>query len=316
MFRFNPMFLRMGTSAIVFDKPNDNGGQTPEEIAAAATAAEAAKLEAEKASEDAAALAAAEKLTKDAQAAADKAKADAEGSTDPALKVLADEKAELVREVMDKKNKLKTAQDGEKEARDRLALFGDVDPERVRKMLEDESNAEKKKLEAEGDFARVKEMMAAEHKKETDGKDEEIAALKAAAASTASTIDDLTIGASFGNSKFIGESLILSPAKARVLYGNRFGIEDGATVAYDKPAGSAERTILVDANGAPLSFEVAMARIIDEDPDKESMMRTKTIPGGGSKPKAPGSKPAPKDKGLTGAARIAASIAAAEAKAS
>lgn len=310
MFRFNPMFLRMGTSAIVFNKPNDDGSATPP------TDDQAAAAEAAKQAEEAQKLAAAEAVEAEAKAAAEKAKKDADGSDDPELKKLAEEKAELVREVMDKKNKLKSAQDSEKEAREKLALFGDVDPAKVQEMMKKEADAEKAALEAEGDFQRVKDMMAAEHKKETEAKDAEIAALKEAASATASTIDDLTVGASFGNSKFINENLILSPAKARALYGNRFGIEDGVTVAYDKPAGAKDRTILVDANGSALAFEVAMARIIDEDPDKDSMLRSKAVPGGRSKPAAPGdTKPKPKGDGLTGAARIAASIAAAEAKA-
>jgi hypothetical protein len=59
-------------------------------------------------------------------------------------------------------------------------------------------------------------------------------------------------------------------------------VKEGRTVAYDKPKSAANRNPLVDASGNPLVFDEAFKRIIEADPDKETMLKAKVNPGSGS----------------------------------
>lgn len=312
MKRFNTMLPFMSfmsaSSMILREKPDDGTGNGDDEAAKAA-AEKAAQEAAEKEAQEAAALAAAEEAERKAQEEAEAAAEAAKNGTE-AEKRLAKEKAELLAEVMEKKTKLREAQDEAKEARDKLAAFGDVDPEKVKALLQAEQDAERAALEAKGEFDRVKEMMATEHSNQIASKDAEIEALKAAAAEKDGVIDKLTIGRSFSDSKFIQDDLILSASKMRALYGDHVGLSDGEVVVYDKPASASDRTIMVDASGKQLSFDEGMKRLVDADPDKDTMIRSKMAPGGRSKSTDPGAgkKKPPQDNGLRGAARIVASL--------
>jgi hypothetical protein len=193
-----------------------------------------------------------------------------------------DAEAKLLKEVMEKKAEAK-------KLRDALAAFGDLDPAKAKELLDGEAKREaaRKKaelttLEQKGEFERVKTMMAEEHKNQLKAHIDRAAELEAALNAAKGQIDDLTVGTSFGNSSFVKEELVLTPAKARALYGSHFSIEDGLQVAYDKPAGAKERTKLVDASGDPLGFDAALAKIVDADPDKDTLKKSKLAPGAGS----------------------------------
>jgi hypothetical protein len=280
------------------------GAGDADAIAAAAAAAAVEKHAQETAAAEAAA----------AEAAAAKELADAEDAVTAAAdegkdsKALAAEKAKLLREVMDKKNKLKDAEKKASDAASALEAYGGVDPAKVRELLKKEADAEAAAAEARGDFDRVKTMMADEHAKNTKSLEERIAALEGVVAVKDKTIDTLTVGNDFGTSAYIKDTLTLTPSKARQLYGDHFTVEDGKTVAYDKPTGAANRTKMVDASGNPLVFDEAFKRIIEADPDKETMLKAKVTPGSNSNThqvKTPEKKPAP---GLSGVDRIRASF--------
>ena len=90
------------------------------------------------------------------------------------------------------------------------------------------------------------------------------------------------------------------------IYGEHFEVgEDGKMVAYDKPSGAKERTKIVDRDGNPASFDVALQRIIDSDPDKDTIIRSKVREGSDSK-ESNGRANQAVGKGL---ARIQASLA-------
>lgn len=217
------------------------------------------------------------------------------------LKEIEDENARLLRESMKRK--------------DELRRFKDVDPERYRELLSKEEQAEQERIEAErkaaekaGDFERVKQMMAESHEREAKALKDRIAELEGVLKVKDTSIEELSLGNSFATSQFIGENLILSPTKARALYGSHFEIEDGKVVAYDKPAGARERTKLVDGRGEPLGFEAAIAAIVDADSDKNTILKSKFKPGAGSRSNSSGNKePSSKNDGLVGLARMRAS---------
>lgn len=290
--------LRAAGKLPVFDRANEGGGGGGDKAAEEAANAQA----------DAAALKAAEEAAAKAKADADAAAEEAAKSGDVDARKLAEEKAELLKEVMDKKSKLKAAQEAEAEAKRRLDAYEGVDPDKVKELLRKEAEAEKAAAEARGDFERVKTMMAEEHSRATKSLQDKIAELEGLVTSHMSVIDKLTIGNDFGGSTFIRDGLVISPAKARALYGSHFEVKDGVTVAYDKPAGASGRTMMVDASGNPMSFDEAFKRIIDADPDSASLRRTQANPGGGSRSDGDAARDKKQEDKLYGASRIAASL--------
>lgn len=288
---FEPIFP--GAPRVCYS-PSGDGDGGDDEAAAAAAAAELAAKEAEDAEK--------------AAAEVEKEIEEAEGGAD--LKALSAEKAKLVREVMDKKQKLRDAEKRAEQALERLKAYEGIDPDKVRELIKKEADAEKAAAEAKGDFDRVKAMMVEEHQKQLETLRTANEELKAAREKDAQLISNLTVGNDFSGSRFIREQLTLTPTKARALYGSHFEIQDGRTVAFDKPAGSGERTMLVDASGEPLPFDEAFKRIIDADPDKDTLLRAGVTPGGGSKTIPVNKEREKNDKDhLFGASRIAASIA-------
>lgn len=193
-----------------------------------------------------------------------------------------DEKAALLKEVMDKKTKLKTTTKELDEARAALEAYAGVDPAKVKELVRKEAEAEQREAEARGDFDRVKQMMAAEHEREKAALQAERDAERNARAADLALIDELTIGNSFGNSLFIRDTMSITPAKVRSLYGSHFERKDGTVIAYDKPVGAKDRTMLVGADGEPLKFDEALSRIVDADPDKKGLLKSRAKPGANS----------------------------------
>lgn len=258
------------------------GDADADAIAAAAAAASTQKhAEDQAAAEKAAADAAETKAQKELEDAEAAAALEADKGKDSAA--LAAEKRDLLREVMDKKSKLKEAQAAAAAAAEQLKAYEGVDVAKYRELVKKEKDAETAAAEARGDFEAVKKAMAEEHQKATKTLEERIADLESKLSQKDQVIDTLTVGNDFGSSAFIRESLTLTPAKARQLYGDHFEVKDGKTVAYDKPKSAANRNPLVDASGNPLVFDEAFKRIIEADPDKETMLKAKVNPGSNSK---------------------------------
>lgn len=203
--------------------------------------------------------------------------------TDPTEKKtgMSEAEAELLKENMAKKKQLKELQE---ENATLKKQFEGIDPEAARTALGKIKEAETKELERKGEWDRLKEIMVKDHQTELDKITKERDELKAEISRRDTAIDDLTIGNGFGNSSYIKDNTILSPSKARVLFGNHFEIENGQIVGYDKPKGAADRTTLIDAKtGQNLSFDQAIEKIISADPDKDDLLKSNVKPGGGSK---------------------------------
>ena len=194
-----------------------------------------------------------------------------------------DAEAKLIKEVMDKKTKLKAAEEESAQLKARLAQFDGIDPEAVRALLKQQKDAETAQLEAKGEWGRLKEQMVSQHTQEVGTVKEQLTASQAEVSRLQGVIAELTVGNAFASSQFIKEDLTLPTSKVRVFYGNHFEFKDGQVVAFDKPAGAAERTMLVDAKGEPLKFEDALKKIVDGDPDRDQILKSKMKAGAGSK---------------------------------
>lgn len=210
-----------------------------------------------------------------AQAAADAAKG----------KTPTDAEAKLLKEVMQKKEALAKKEADLAAAQARLKEFDGVDPAAIKKLLADQAAAEEAQLAAAGDFDRLKARMVEEHTKSTKTLQDQITALQAELAGKERVVDDLSVGQQFAQSKFIGDELTLTPSKARTIYGNHFDVVDGKVVAFDKPRGEANRTALVDQYGNGVGFEDALRKIVEADPDKDHLLKSKVKPGAGSESK-------------------------------
>ena len=205
--------------------------------------------------------------------------------------------AELLKENMKRKEKERTLAD-------QLAQYGEIDPARARQLLEAEQAAENARREAEqaelerrGEFDAVKKQMIEAHQAELAQRDERYAALESENASLKSQLVEMTVGASFSNSLFLRDKVLMTPAKARVIYGSHFEVgEDGSVVGYDKPAGHKERAVLVDGEGKPLPFESAIERIVRADPEADALMRSEAKQGVGSHSKSTYTISQPKNK--------------------
>ncbi|WP_439823931.1 DUF6651 domain-containing protein [Aeromonas caviae] len=206
-----------------------------------------------------------------------------------------DREAQLLKESMSRKEKI-----GQLEAR--LAEFEGIDPKAFREMQErlqafdqkerDQVNA---KLVEQGRFDEALAAMRAEHEgvlnqvrtqssAELQAANQEREQLRAQLSAYQAQIEDLTVGAAFGNSAFIREELVqaMNPERSRRLYGDHFDIVEGKVVGYDKPRGQDGRAPLVDKDGQPVSFDEAFKRVLSSQSDYETLIRSSAKPGAGS----------------------------------
>lgn len=204
---------------------------------------------------------------------------------------VSDSEAKLLKEVMQRKEAQQKAQADLAAANERLKEFDGVDPVAIKKLLADQKAAEDAQLEAKGEFDRLKQRMADEHTATTKTLQEQIATLTAQLAKANTVADELSIGTQFAQSTFISDELTLTPSKARVVYGNHFDLTEGKVVAYDKPRGESNRTALVDQLGNPLPFDAALRKLVETDPDKDHLLKSKVRPGAGSESKKTDAKP-------------------------
>lgn len=209
------------------------------------------------------------------------------------IKDLKDQKSTLLKETMSRKELLKQ--------------YGDITPQQAKELRDAQRKAQQeaekakherelaaqKELESRGEFEAVKKQIVEQHKQETKSLQDTIKTLQAQVASLQGSIVEKSIGENFANSQFIKNEVLLTPNKAKAIYGSYFEInEDGKVVGYDKPKGVANRSPLVNSDGEPLGFEDAINKIISADPEVDSLLRSKVKIGSGSD-----SKPKPNVQG-------------------
>lgn len=224
----------------------------------------------------------------DATALAAKAAADAVDAAEAARKAeadkgkLSDAEAKLLKDAMKQKTRATELEAELAKAKEALKSFEGIDVAAARKALVDKEEAERLRAIKEGDFDRLTKQMAERHSAEKTQLEQNAEAAVLSNSVLQKQIADLTVGNAFSTSKFVGEDLTLTPSKARVIYGSHFEFSEGKIVGYDKPVGASDRTILVNSSGTSLSFEDALRKIIEADPDKDHLIRSKVKPGSGS----------------------------------
>lgn len=201
-----------------------------------------------------------------------------------------DEEAKLLKEVMKKKDQIESLKkeiDQFKAVSDSVSALGGLDA--VKKLVAEKQAAEekakeeeKKKLEERGEWEKLKASMAEEHHKALDVLQKQIDELKNGLNTRDHEINELTIGSAFNNSRFIADATVLTPSKMRALYGSFFEYENGEVVGYNKPRGAQGRTAFVDQFGNHVGFEESIKKIVDADPDKDTIIRARGKQGSNS----------------------------------
>lgn len=195
-----------------------------------------------------------------------------------------DAEAKLLREVMEKKAKLDEATTKLSALEAKLKDFEGIDPVKIKAMLTEQEEAERKKAEARGEYDRLIAQMGDKHRAEIEAVNGRVKEKESELTRLQTQIAELTVGQAFSGSGFIKDELNMTVNKARVVYGPHFEFKDGNVVAYDKPAGASDRTPLVDSTGKPLNFDAALKALVEADPDKDFLLRSKVKPGAGSAP--------------------------------
>jgi hypothetical protein len=217
-----------------------------------------------------------QKAAREAAEAAAEAAADKSGEADDAA---AEAKAELER------------------LREQLANYEGIDPavarDNAKKVADAEKaakeaaaaarKAEKERAQAENDVAKLREIQNAEHEAAVAAITAERDEARNQAQSVSAELTRLRLENAFANSKFIAEQTILSPTKAQRLFGDYVEVEDGKVVVYDAPRGETKRAKVMDSKGNPLPFNDAITKVVNADSDKDSLLKSTTKPGAGSK---------------------------------
>ncbi len=152
------------------------------------------------------------------------------------------------------------------------AFDGIEDPKAAVRALETISNLDQKKLIDAGEVEKVK----AEISKAFQGQLDE-------ANSKAQTLEQQLysekIGGSFARSKFISEKLVIPADMVQATFGKNLKVEEGKVVAYD----SHGQKIFSDARPGELAdFDEAIAKLVDQYPHKNSILKGPQANGGGA----------------------------------
>lgn len=229
---------------------------------------------------------------------------------------ISDSDAKLLKDAMRHKSRAKELEGELNQVKESLKKFEGIDPVKVRELLQQKQEEELRAAESRGEYDRILKQMGERHKEEAAALNAQLEAQKNATSSLQAQIAELTVGNSFASSRFVSEDLTLTPAKARVVYGAHFEFKDGKVVGFDKPAGASDRTVLVNSSGDPLSFDEALRKLVESDPDKDQLIRAKSRAGSGSSTTSKGAQQALNKAAqasaakLSGADKIAAGLKA------
>lgn len=229
---------------------------------------------------------------------------------------ISDSEAKLVKDLMRHKSRAKELEAQLAKAGETIKQFEGIDPVKVRELLKEKQEEELRRAESRGEYDRILKQMADRHKEETASLNQILESERTKGTTLQAQIAELTVGNAFASSKFVSEDLTLTPAKARVIYGQHFEFKDGKVVGYDKPVGASERTVLVDSTGEPMSFDAALRKLVESDPDRDQLIRTKAKAGASSSTTLKGAKAAAasaassSNRSLSPAEKIAAGLKA------
>lgn len=155
--------------------------------------------------------------------------------------------------------------------------------ESVEQLEQTRADRERQDLEKKGEYDRIVEQIREKSKTTETKLNGDLTSLQEQLAAANAQLEELTIGRSFSDSKFIAEESAIPLSIARNLFLGHFERTENGIVAYDKPAGVKDRTPLVDADGKHLSFDAAIGELYTKHPDNKALIKSKMKPGPGSR---------------------------------
>ena len=167
-----------------------------------------------------------------------------------------------------------------KQADEKLAEYDGIDPEEYRQMKEKQAKAEKDKLAKSGEWEKLREQTAQEHKKEIDKLESELAALKGQYAKLEAELNDTIMGHEVAVQASIAKAI--NPALVEMVVktmAKPIKLEDGRRVVRVLDADGNERIDI--KTGKPLT----VSQLIEElkQADHYAHLFEGGTKGGGSK---------------------------------
>lgn len=152
------------------------------------------------------------------------------------------------------------------------AFEGITDPAAAIKALNTVKNLDDKKLVDAGEVERVKEEAIKSVKAQYDPIVQERDTLQ-------QQLYNEKIGGAFARSKFVAEKLAIPGDLVQAAFGGRFKVEGGKTVATDS---NGQTIYSRTRHGEPADFEEALEILVDNYPNKASILKGSGASGGGA----------------------------------
>lgn len=157
-----------------------------------------------------------------------------------------------------------------KEAQDKLAKFGDLDPDAARDAIEKTKDLDLSKMVEKGEIDKIKQSITSQYETQLKERDEKLS-------QTAAERDNLLRKNAFTSSKFLSERLAVPQDFVTAAYSDRFKIEDGQLVPV-RPNGD----VIYNSRGEIASVDEAFEMFIGERQDKDQLLRAPSASGSGS----------------------------------
>ena len=174
-------------------------------------------------------------------------------------------------------------------AEEKLAAYGDLDPETAQAALETVANLDQQQLVDAGKVEEIKAeaIKAAEEKSAQRIKalEEELATKAETAQSLEATLSKTLIGNAFAGSKFVADNVAIPPDLLQARFGQQFQVEEGRVVAYDN---AGNKLYSKSKPGELASFDEAIEILVDAYPYRDDILKGRQQQGAGAQPGQPG----------------------------
>lgn len=157
-----------------------------------------------------------------------------------------------------------------KEAKEKLAKFGDLDPEAARAAIEKTKDLNLDDLVNKGEIEKVKAAITQQYEPQLNEVKEKLTAAEQRA-------NDLLLKNAFGTSKFLNERLAVPRDMAEAAFRNNFKIEDGQLIPI-----KSNGDIVYNSRGEIATVDEAFEMFINERPDKDKLLLAPSQAGTGS----------------------------------
>ena len=157
-----------------------------------------------------------------------------------------------------------------KEAQEKLAKFGDLDPDAAREAIEKTKDIDLSTLIDKGEIDKVRQSIISQYEPKLSEAEQRLADI-------ARDRDNLVLANAFNSSKFLNERLAVPRDFVTATYQNRFKIEDGKPVPV-RPNGD----VIYNSRGEIATVDEAFEMFISERDDKDQLLRAPNLSGTGS----------------------------------